>query len=1007
VRCAECGQETSAGAKFCNGCGAPHRAACPSCGALNPATSRFCGECGSAQRGEPAAPRFVSPESYTPPHLAEKILTSRAALEGERKQVTVLFADMKGSMELLADRDPEEARKLLDPVLERLMAAVHRYEGTVNQVMGDGIMALFGAPLAHEDHAARACYAAVAMHEDIRRYTEELRRSQGLEIQIRVGLHSGEVVVRTIGSDLRMDYSAVGQTTHLAARMEQLAAPGSTRLTADTVRLAEGFVQVASLGPVPVKGVAEPVEVFELQGAATRRTRLQAAADRGLTRFVGRQAELGQLRESFERARTGRGQVVAVVGEPGVGKSRLFWELLHSHRLHGALVLQTTAVAYSKATPYSSVVDLVRVYFGIEPGDDARLAREKVTGRVLALDEALRPVLPALLALLDVPGAGDAGWERLGQSARRAATADAIKAVLLRESQTRPLVLVFEDLHWVDGESQHVMDGLVAGLPAAPIFVLLNYRPEYAHPWGNKTYYTQLRLDPLQPETADELLRAVLGESRELAGVKRLLIERTDGNPFFLEESVRTLLELGLLAGERGAYRPARPVESIQIPPTVQALVAARIDRLQPEEKHVLQTAAVIGKDLLFSVLRDIVDVPEDAQHLALSRLQAAEFLYERTVFPELEYTFKHALTHEVAYNGLLQERRRALHARVVDAFERLYPDRRAERLPWLALHAFRGEVWGKALLYLRRAIGDTPDPLEVVTAPGGPGHYWWSGDHARAREAALRDLAISRSFRGFQLQTTALLRLGQIHHSLGDFPRAIGFLQQNVENLEGDLRLDHLGMPGLPSVTTRTWLAWSLVECGRLAEATEHAETGLAIAETAAHARSLILASMGLGVAQMAAGRLEAAAVTLERALVLDQVEDIPTLFPFVAAPLGCVYARLGRTADGVALLERALAQAEALKLAANLSRAIVWLGQAHLLGGRGDRARELAERALAHARERGERAHEAWALHLRATAAGTGAGESAAAYREALALATELGMETLRAACAVALAG
>jgi class 3 adenylate cyclase/tetratricopeptide (TPR) repeat protein len=1001
VRCSECGHENSAHARFCNGCGAPLRAVCESCAAPNPPRSRFCRECGSALGARPVAPR-----TYTPPHLAEKILTSREALEGERKQVTVLFADLKSSMELLSDRDPEEARKLLDPVVERMMGAVHRYEGTVNQVMGDGIMALFGAPLAHEDHAVRACYAAVAMQEEIRRYTEELRRAQGIEVRIRVGLHSGEVVVRAIGNDLRMDYSAVGQTTHLAARMEQLAAPGSTRLTADTVRLAEGFVHVAGLGPVPVKGVAEPVEVFELLGASARRTRLQAAADRGLTRFVGRRAELDQLRGSFETARSGHGQVVAVVGEPGVGKSRLFWEFVHSHRLEGALVIETTAVSYGTGTPYSSVIDLARAYFGIEPRDDVRQVREKVTGRLLALDEALRPMLSPLLALLDAPP-GDPAWDRLAQSPRRAATAGAIKAVLLRESQTRPVVVTFEDLHWVDAESQAVIDGLIAGLPAAAIFVLLNYRPEYQHAWGNKTYYAQIRLEPLRPESADEMLRAMLGESPDLRAVKRLLIERTDGNPFFLEESVRTLVETGLLAGERGAYRPARPVDSIQIPATVQALVAARIDRLPAEDKQVLQTAAVIGKDVLLSVLRDIGDLPEDAHHAALDRLQGAGFLSETALFPEPEYSFRHPLTHEVVYAGLLHERRRALHARVVDTFERLHPDRCAERLPWLALHAFRGEVWGKALLYLRHAISDTPealDAMEVVLAPGGPGHFWWTGDHARARETALRDLAVSRSFRVFQQQTAALLRLGQIHHSLGDFKRAEEFLRQNVASLEGELRLDRLGLPGLPSVSSRTWLAWCLTERGELAEATEHAETGLRIAEEADHPRSLIVAAMGLGVVQMAAGRLAEAVATLERGLVLDQVEQIAILFPFVAAPLGCAYVRIGRVAEGVALLERSLAQAETVKLTANRARVLTWLGQAHLLDGRVERARELAERALAHARERGERASEAWALHLRAAAAPADAADT---YREALALATELGMAPLCAACRAALAG
>ena len=322
MRCPHCQAENREGRRFCAECGASLALACPACGFSNEPSERFCGGCGTSMRPSPtvAPPKFGAPESYTPKHLAERILTSKTALEGERKQVTVLFADLKGSMELLADRDPEEARKLLDPVLERMMDAVHRYEGTVNQVMGDGIMALFGAPLAHEDHAVRACYAALRMQDAVRRYADELRREHGVEAQIRVGLNSGEVVVRSIGSDLHMDYSAVGETTHLAARMEQLAAPGTTRLTAETLHLAEGFVQVTPLGPVAIEGLSEPVEVFELVGAGAGRTRLEVAARRGLSRFVGRDAEIEQLRDALERARQRHGQVVAVVGEPGVGQ---------------------------------------------------------------------------------------------------------------------------------------------------------------------------------------------------------------------------------------------------------------------------------------------------------------------------------------------------------------------------------------------------------------------------------------------------------------------------------------------------------------------------------------------------------------------------------------------------------------------------------------------------------------------------------------------------------------
>ena len=498
-----------------------------------------------------------APHAYTPPHLAEKILTSKAALEGERKQVTVLFADLKGSMELLADRDPEEARQLLDPVLERMMAAVHRYEGTVNQVMGDGIMALFGAPIAHEDHAVRACYAALAMQEAIRRYSEEVRRGHGLEVQIRVGLNSGEVVVRAIGNDLHMDYSAIGQTTHLAARMEQLAPPGSIRLTAETLRLAEGWVQVTPLGPVPVKGLPAPVEVCELVGAGPARTRLQAFAARGLTPFVGRQAELAALHQALEQAGAGHGQVVAVIGEPGVGKTRLFHEFTHASRTQGWLLLESSSTSYGKATPYLPVIDLLKAYFQIEDRDDGRRMREKLTGRLLTLDPALGPTLPAFLALLEVP-VEDPHWQALDPSQRRQRTLDALKRLLLRESQVQPLLLVFENLHWIDAETQAFLDGLVESLPAARLLLLVNYRPEYQHGWGQKTYYTQLRLDPLPPASAEALLQSLLGDDAGLEPLKQRLIERTQGNPFFLEESVRTLVETQVLVGDPGGLSPGQ-----------------------------------------------------------------------------------------------------------------------------------------------------------------------------------------------------------------------------------------------------------------------------------------------------------------------------------------------------------------------------------------------------------------------------------------------------------------
>jgi class 3 adenylate cyclase len=654
MRCPHCTFENRECVRFCEECGRGLEQVCPACAAAVPPGRKFCGACGQPlPSGRPAA-RGTSPDTYTPKHLAEKILTSKGALEGERKLVTVLFADLKGSMELLADRDPEDARKLLDPVLERMMEAVHRYEGTVNQVMGDGIMALFGAPLAHEDHAVRACYAAIDLQRAMRGLTEGLRQSHGVTVQARVGLNSGEVVVRTISSDLHMDYTAVGQTTHLAARMEQLASPGTTFLTADTLRLAEGYVEVTPLGAMPVKGLPAPVEAYELTGAGPRRSRLSAAAARGLSRFVGRDGEMEQLREALGRAAQGHGQVVAIVGEPGVGKSRLVWEVTHSHRTHGWLILEAGSVSYGRATPYLPVVDLLRGYLQIGDRDEPRAIREKVTGKLLTLDRTLEPALPAFLALLDVP-VEDRQWEVLDPPQRRQRTLDALKRLLLRESQVQPLLVVFEDLHWIDAETQAALDRLVEGLPTARLLLLVNYRPEYRHDWGGKTYYRQLCLDPLAPENATALLETLLGGDAGLGPLKRVLLARTEGNPLFLEESVRSLVDEGVLVGERGAYRLLKAAEAIHVPATVQAILAARIDRLPAEDKDLLQTASVVGTDVPVAVLAAVAGRAADALAEGLARLQAAEFLYEASLFPDAAYTFKHALTHEVAYGSLLQ----------------------------------------------------------------------------------------------------------------------------------------------------------------------------------------------------------------------------------------------------------------------------------------------------------------------------------------------------------------
>jgi len=541
------------------------------------------------------------------------------------------------------------------------------------------------------------------MQESVKQYAEGIRRSYGIEVAIRVGLNSGEVVVRSIGSDLRMDYTAVGQTTHLAARMEQLAAPGTVRLAGETMRLVEGYVEVKPLGPIPVKGLSDRIAIFELTGAGQARTRLQAAALRGLTRFVGRDADVEHLRRVLGQAGAGHGQVAAIVGEAGVGKSRLTYEFTHSHRVQDWLILEAASVSYGKATSYLPVIDLLKGYFKIGDRDNHREMRDKVMGRVLGLDRALEPLLPPLLALLDVP-VEDAAWQTLDAPQRRQRTLDAVKRLLLRESQVQPLLMIFEDLHWIDSETQAFLESLVESLPTARLLLLVNYRPEYQHGWGSKTYYTQLRLDALPRESASELLQALLGADTTVEPLKWVLIARTVGNPLFLEESVRTLVETGALTGERGGHRLVRPLDTIDVPATVQAILTSRIDRLAPEDKQLLQTASVIGKDVPFPLLLALAGPSEDDVRRGLARLQAAEFFYETRLYPDPEYSFKHALTHDVAYGGLLQERRRDLHSRIFVAIETVYRDRLAEHVERLAHHALRAELWDKAVMHLRQA---------------------------------------------------------------------------------------------------------------------------------------------------------------------------------------------------------------------------------------------------------------------------------------------------------------
>jgi class 3 adenylate cyclase/predicted ATPase len=698
MRCSKCGAENREGRKFCAKCAASLARLCPQCGAANEPGEDFCGECAAALVQPPAA---ISKNRPNP--LVKVIETpTPETLEGERKTVTALFADIKGSTELMEDLDPEEARAIIDPALRLMIEAVQRYEGYVVQSTGDGIFALFGAPVAHEDHPQRALYAALRMQEDLRHYGGKLQAEGRAPIEIRVGVSTGEVVVRSIATGAaKLEYTPIGHTTNLASRLQSLARTGSIVVSEATRKLCEGYFVLKPLGATRVKGVGEPVEVYEATGFGPLRTRLQRAVGRGLTKFVGRLREMDALKRALELAKSGHGQVVAAMAEPGVGKSRLFHEFKAASQ-SGSMVLEALSASYGKASAYLPVIDLLLSYFRIASDDDLRTRRERVTGRVVALERDLEDTLPFLFSLLGIIEGDDPLAQMDGQIKKRR-TLEAIKRIVLRESLNQPLIIIFEDLHWIDQQTQEFLNLLVDSVGPAKILLLVNYRPEYSHQWSSKTYYTQLRLDPLGHESAEGMLSALLSDGEELVALRRFVIERTEGNPFFIEEMVQTLFDEGALT-RNGVVKLTRPLNELKIPSTVQAILASRIDRLPSDAKELLQTLAVLGRQFELRLLQSVTQKPHKELEVVLAKLQAGEFIYEQPARRDIEYVFKHALTQEVTYNSVLIERRRKLHEQAAAAMESLYADRLEDCLSELARHYGHSRNTRKALEYISLA---------------------------------------------------------------------------------------------------------------------------------------------------------------------------------------------------------------------------------------------------------------------------------------------------------------
>jgi class 3 adenylate cyclase/tetratricopeptide (TPR) repeat protein len=698
MKCPKCQTENPEGKKFCGECGAKLARVCPECSSPNPPQFKFCGECGHAlDTPTPASPPDYShPQSYTPKFLAEKILTTRSSVEGERKLVTVLFADVANFTTISEKLDPEEIHGIMDGCFKILMDEIHKYEGTINQFTGDGVMALFGAPLAHEDHAIRACYASLAIQHALDRYGEKLKADCDIDFKMRIGLNSGPVVVGAIGDDLRMDYTAIGDTINLASRLESAAQPGAILVSGHTQRLAKDFFTFSSLGQLQVKGKEEPQDAYELIEVSEVRTRLEASAVSGLTRFVGRAKEMETLSDALDKAHSGSGQVMGIVGEAGVGKSRIILEMRHTFPEY--TYLEGRCLHYGGSMPYLPFLDILRSYFGIKEGDREYLINKKMKEKRLLLDEHLITAVAPFQDLLSLET--DDAYRHLEPKQKRERIFEALRDLFIRESQKNPLVLIVEDLHWIDKTSEEFLDYFIGWLATAPILLVILYRPEYTHRWASKSFYTNIRVDQLSLPTSSELVQSILSEGEIVPELRDLILGKAAGNPLFMEELTHSMIENGSIQKKGDRYILSKKLSDIEVPDTIQGIIAARIDRLDESLKRIMHVASVIGREFAFRILQSITEMKEELKgHLI--NLQGLELIYEKRLFPELEYIFKHALTQEVAYNSLLLARRKEIHGRIGKAIEELYPDRLEEVYEMLAYHYGRGEDVEKASRYL------------------------------------------------------------------------------------------------------------------------------------------------------------------------------------------------------------------------------------------------------------------------------------------------------------------
>jgi class 3 adenylate cyclase/tetratricopeptide (TPR) repeat protein len=704
MKCPICNVDNPETRKFCRECGKKLVIVCPECETKNLPGDKFCADCGHDLR-KPKETRpldYDQPHSYTPKHLADKILTNRSSIEGERKVVTVMFADVAGFTSMSEKLDAETVHEVLDGCFRILMDEIHRYEGTINQFRGDGVMALFGAPIAHEDHAQRACHAALSIQKSLEPYGEKVKRQYGTDFKMRVGLNSGPVVVGSIGDDLRMDYTAQGDTANLASRMESNARPGGVLVSKHIFTQAKEFFEFEPVGDIQVKGKEKPVEAYRLIKPTEVETRIAASAAKGLTRFVGRSREIEGLKEAFDKVRSGEGQVIGIVGEAGVGKSRLLLEFRNTLPQDDYRYYEGRCLHYGGSMPYLPILDVTRSFIGVKEGEHEHVIRQKLKERILGLDEDLRHVIAPYQELLSLK-VDDEEFAKLEPKQKREKTFEAIRDLLIRGSQDRPLVLVVEDLHWIDKTTEEFLTYMIGWLPKTRILLLLLYRPEYTHQWGSKSYYSMIGVGHLSTSTSAELVAAIFEGGHVVPELRELILTRAAGNPLFMEELTHALVQNGSIQKKDDRFVLARDVSSVQVPDTIQGIIAARMDRLEESLKRIMQVAAVIGREFAFRILETITEMKEELKS-GLINLQGLEFIYEKSLFPDLEYIFRHALVQEVAYNSLLINRRKEIHEKIGGAIESLYPQRLEEFCEMLAYHYSKSGNLSKAYEYLKQS---------------------------------------------------------------------------------------------------------------------------------------------------------------------------------------------------------------------------------------------------------------------------------------------------------------